>query len=1162
MDPITLQDMVAKAASLNSSKIAVTFDSGTLSGSSISLNYSELIALANKLTLFLQKGCMDSYGMIAMFCNMDVNLPIWILGILQLPAAYVPLDPDSPALVSVRIIARCGLKYCLLQSHLLEEFQTAFSNLISIEVCAVMSTLNLTLVRVDHLPADVQRFVGTDGVQTGPTGKHRDTTTDGLPASDRVAAKASQESLAYVLHTSGTTGHPKIVRVPHKCILPNILHLRSLFQMSEEDIVFLAAPLTFDPSVVEIFLALSSGARLLIVPNVIKKMPNRLAGVLFNNHRVTVLQVTPTLIGRFGIRILQEKVLSASSSLRVLALGGEACPSPAILRSWRQKGNSTQMYNIYGITEVSCWACCYKVPESALQSNQHPAESSVPLGDPLMGTTVEIRDENNDVVSEGEGQVFIGGKDRGCLLDDEVTIVPGMMRATGDWVQVRDAQLYYVGRRDRLIKRHGQQVHLDTLQQVVMSLNQVQSCGVGLYEGSCLVAFIVPSTSEEPKGTPTLPSARHHFDPSPSASSDDMGSSKPYHTDHHENNCTSNRGLQRAIIQRLSKLLPSYNMPDTLVLVPALPLTSHGKVSMGELMKIYQRQRENSASHASLGDVETLKERLQCLWRDTLGLAEDTAIEEESKFLFSGGDSLKAIHLCDDLITTLPLSPSSGLLEVVLDGTFSDILRHVATATMTLSSDSSMMPLPENKKRKADFLPSKQSIRKDINTYSSKMAAKKMLKVGLSSLDKSVKYTIVRRAGQVVDTVSECIRTDKKIILTLQGPIVYENPCAQVTASTDQTAGTSEHDIANSNAPLETLALELKLSWSSDTGRCVDASPVLLVQRGLEQDGNRTTVFIGSHSHRMQALDLASGGLRWERVLGDRIESSAAVSQCGTLVVVGCYDGSLYFLCVDSGETRWTFKTEDAVKSCPAVDCQTGLVMVGSHDGHVYALDPQARQCVWKRHCGAGAVFSSPCLHPFLRQLYVATLGGTLLCLSPDSGEVLWTYTRQTPFFSSPSCSSANVVIGSVDGHICCLGHTGELLWQYKTKGPVFSSPCFTPNQQRVVCGSHDGFVYCLDCTDGSLVWCFQTTSRVYSSPYLFDGCPWGIRGSLVGLASTDGTLWILDGESGTRKASLSLPGELFSSPVVWERCLVVGCRNDFVYCVKLAHCGETRTSS
>lgn len=160
--------------------------------------------------------------------------------------------------------------------------------------------------------------------------------------------------------------------------------------------VFLSSPLTFDPSVVDIFLALSSGAQLLIVPAVIKKMPNRLARLLFRDHQTTVLQVslhsletvpqlreprlhvlcvififpqvTPTLLLRFGHRILKQDVLSPSSSLRLLALGGEACPSPALLRSWKHEDNKTHIYNIYGITEVSCWACCYKIPESLLQS--------------------------------------------------------------------------------------------------------------------------------------------------------------------------------------------------------------------------------------------------------------------------------------------------------------------------------------------------------------------------------------------------------------------------------------------------------------------------------------------------------------------------------------------------------------------------------------------------------------------------------------------------------------------------------------------------------------------------------------------------------------------------------------------------------------------------
>lgn len=55
--------------------------------------------------------------------------------------------------------------------------------------------------------------------------------------------------------------------------------------------LFLASPLTFDPSVVELFIALTSGASILVVPNIIKMMPVELSAALFHRHHVTVLQV-------------------------------------------------------------------------------------------------------------------------------------------------------------------------------------------------------------------------------------------------------------------------------------------------------------------------------------------------------------------------------------------------------------------------------------------------------------------------------------------------------------------------------------------------------------------------------------------------------------------------------------------------------------------------------------------------------------------------------------------------------------------------------------------------------------------------------------------------------------------------------------------------------
>nr|XP_020459007.1 acyl-CoA synthetase family member 4 [Monopterus albus] len=1073
----TLQELVSAAASLHPDRTAVTHDSGSKSGSPVSLLYKDLVELAGELSHILRTNISPNNGVIGLYCSDDLFIPVWILGILQSPAAYVPLDPEAPGLLSARVMNQCGLKYCAVKTDLLQQFWTALTKQITVDVCVVVPKFKLTLVHIKPLSvAEHNR---------GP--KHTVTqTADGAAVCDTAVIQkdSGHRDLAYVLHTSGTTGPPKIVRVPHRCILPNILHLRSLFKMSADDVVFLASPLTFDPSVVDIFLALSSGAQLLIIPTVIKKMPNRLAKLLFKDHKTSVLQVTPTLLVRFGHRILKQDVLSSGSSLRVLALGGEACPSPALLMSWRQEDNKTHIYNIYGTTEVSCWACCYRIPESLLQSSNPPCStgSSVPLGTPLMDTVVEVRDEHGSLVTEGEGQVFIGGDARVCLLDDEETVVSGMMRATGDWVNVKDSQLYYLGRRDRLIKRHGKRVNLDSLQQLILSLPQVEACAVGLCEGSRLLAFVVASTSGDQKVASPVPSVQQRVEQTASASAEHQEDLPAFIT-HHQVDLGSEGGdLRRQILKQLSLLLPSYSVPDTLILIPALSLTPHGKVDMEALMKIYRRQRRRlECSREGIGKI---KQTLQSLWQEVL-----------------------------DLVTTVGVN-SSELLEMILDGTFSDILHHVAKVTLSPQFENSPLSLSEGK-RPADA-PIGVLAKKERKGTQPPAAEK-------SHKEKKV-LKIIRRASEVIE-------------MNIRDP---------------------EPKNCQADALMESRALGINLSWSSDTGRCVDASPVLLVQEGtsLRSDVTETTVFIGSHSHRVQALDLDSGSLVWERVLGDRIEASAAVSHCGTLVVIGCYDGGVYFLCTASGETRWIFDTGDAVKSCPAVDPLTGLVIVGSHDGYVYALNPKVQQCVWKRHCGGGAVFSSPYFQPSHRQLYVATLGGHLLCLNPDSGEVLWSHSRGIPFFSSPNSSSARVLIGSVDGNICCFSNTGKLVWQFYTQGPVFSSPCITPDQQRVLCGSHDGRLYCLSCADGSLVWTFQTSGKVYSAPFVFDAV--GRRGSLVGLASTDGTVWILDCQDGQMLASHTLPGELFSSPVVHKQSLVVGCRDDYVYCLKLTVKEET----
>ncbi|XP_029110610.1 beta-alanine-activating enzyme isoform X1 [Scleropages formosus] len=940
MQPVaadTLHGLVLSVGRAHGARVAVTFDAGGARGSeseSESLSYSELLSAAERLSGLLRARGPPEERLFGLYCEPGLRVPAWILGILQVPAAYVPLDPEGAPVQSVRVMEQSGLNYCVVQRHLVQRFNARFSSLVSMEVCAEWQSEDITLFRIHR---------GAAAQQPGH---------EGVPLSLLSAAQshlAGQQGLAYVLHTSGTTGWPKTVRVPHECIVPNIIHIRSLFQVTAEDIIFMASPLTFDPSVVDMFVALSSGARLLIVPTITKRNPNKLAATLFKKHQNTILQATPTLVCKFGRRVLRELVLSAHSPLRVLALGGEPCPSLAVLRSWRQEGNRTRVFNLYGTTETSCWSCCYEVPQEQLLATA-TGELSVPLGTPLMGTAVEVRDETGRVLTEGEGQVYTGGERRVCLLGGEVTVAAGTMRATGDWVDLRDSQLFYMGRKDCLVKRNGQRLYLDAVHHALESLPQVDACAVILCEGR-LLAFVV--------------------------------------SDFHGTDILSSRALQGDILRSLSHLLPAHGIPDSLIMLPFLPLTAHGKVSTDKLLKVYQKRR--TVSLGTLADGRAVLQELRALWREALGLADDADVSSDANFLLSGGDSLQCLRLLDAITFSMDLDPTK-LLEVLLNSSFSDVVSCVTTAlfskerrksapsadqgspahifslepdkvppTQPLSPESSREHPTKVLNSCSKQRPSLPSSKRPSSPGAFPERAKRLA----AARRRPMGFVMLRRAGEVVEVGLSVLS------LKSEDNAVLGRAPSHTTAQRDR-VGAAE--------------LSLRVRWTSDTGRCVDASPVLLVTRvDNTLDRTEATVYIGSHSHRLQALDFSTGNLRWERVLGGRIESSVAVTRCGGFVVVGCYDGNVYFVCADTGDTHWVFGTGDAVKSCPTADPLSGLIIVGSHDGHIYALDLEDCCCTWKRSCGSGGVFSSPCLHPSQRQLYVATLGGRLLSLNTVS---------------------------------------------------------------------------------------------------------------------------------------------------------------------------------
>jgi acyl-CoA synthetase len=132
---------------------------------------------------------------------------------------------------------------------------------------------------------------------------------------------------------------------------------------------------------------------------------------------VTVLEATPSFVMRWSLEEIQSTLLCEESSLRVLVLGGEPCPPVQVLGQWKMKQNKTEIFNVYGITEVSCWATVHKVvvPDVA-QSFAHndcdtraPSQQDpVPLGNALSQTLLAVRDASGEEIFTGEGELYIG----------------------------------------------------------------------------------------------------------------------------------------------------------------------------------------------------------------------------------------------------------------------------------------------------------------------------------------------------------------------------------------------------------------------------------------------------------------------------------------------------------------------------------------------------------------------------------------------------------------------------------------------------------------------------------------------------------------------------------------------------------------------------------
>jgi amino acid adenylation domain-containing protein len=484
------------------------------------LTYQELDgqsgALAEQLRLVgVRPG--DRVGIYAPKCLATV---IAIFGILKTGAAYVPVDPLAPPSRNAYIFQDCAVKAVLVDSRLLEGLQAACPDvrLAAVDLLQGPESLGCTLRIV--VPA--------------------------WPPSSSVDSRV--EDLAYILYTSGSTGKPKGVMHSHATALSFIDWCSTEFGPTETDRFSSHAPFHFDLSILDLYVPIKHGARVVLIGEDIGKQPLRLAP-LIDERGITVWYSTPSIL-----RLLVEfghLEQHPCETLRLVLFAGEVFPVKH-LRALQTRWPQPRYCNLYGPTEtnVCTW---YEAPSKVPDDRVEP----LPIGWPCSGDTVMVVDGSDQPLEKGqEGELLVAG---GSVMLGYWNLPEQNARAfhvdaggvhwyrTGDVVREgSDGSYVYLGRRDRMVKRRGFRVELGEIESV-------------LYRHPSIAEVAVIALPDEDSGVQLRAYLTWRGEEQPS---------------------------QVALKRFSSENLTPYMIPDRFIVLPSLPKTSTDKTDYQKLKEI------------------------------------------------------------------------------------------------------------------------------------------------------------------------------------------------------------------------------------------------------------------------------------------------------------------------------------------------------------------------------------------------------------------------------------------------------------------------------------------------------------------------------------------------------------------------------------------------
>jgi amino acid adenylation domain-containing protein len=431
-------------------------------------------------------------------------------------------------------------------------------------------------------------------------------------------APVTGETIAYVAFTSGSTGRPKGVAVDHASIAQQVDALQMHFPVGVGDAMICSTTLTFDVAMSDLFLALTSGAVLVLLREHEMRDPAAIRDAI-SAHPSPLLQATPSVWRSLPIEQLP-------TTLRAV-LGGEAFPIDLLPRLRRLAG----VFNEYGPTETTVWATVHRV------AGQDGVDRPVPVGRPIAGYRIWILDPlNQPLPIDGIGELCIGGPSvtAGYLRQPALTQAAfvacpfvaypgggGRMYRTGDLARWRaDGAIELLGRRDGQVKIAGHRIELAEIEHAMLAQDWVAEAAVlahGETSRQRLVAYAVARPGAEAPDVATLRSA-------------------------------------------LAVRLPAWMHPAALVTLAAMPHTTSGKIDRQALRALAATAVQAQAMTVPASPASALVGLLQSAFARATNRAD---VGPDADFFEIGGDSLGAMVLLTELAQAGCEVPLPLLLE-------------------------------------------------------------------------------------------------------------------------------------------------------------------------------------------------------------------------------------------------------------------------------------------------------------------------------------------------------------------------------------------------------------------------------------------------------------------------------------------------------------------